>query len=160
MNKTLYLPDDEAETWERARRLAGDRLSPIVLTTLKQFIAKREAEKAGFERIEVKFDDSEDHEIPKIKAFHGKWIYSPKEPLRLTDEDGENSDVFCVATTAKGNIVVYLWHERHHPEYESTYGKKFKIYPSFEQAACDDEINYAIRQALRKRGVPVEELDI
>jgi hypothetical protein len=47
----------------------------------------------------------------------------------------------------------------HHPEYESVYGKKFRIYPSFEQAACDHEINYANREAILRRGVPIEELD-
>ena len=78
MNKTLYLPDDEAEIWEEARRLANDRLSPVILRALKEYIVSREAEvaeAAGFERIELEFEDGEDK--PKKKAFRGKWIYPP-----------------------------------------------------------------------------------
>jgi hypothetical protein len=65
MNKTIYLPDEEAETWEKARRLANDRLSPVLLKALKEYVAAKEAEAAGFERIQVEFEDSDDYGLPK-----------------------------------------------------------------------------------------------
>lgn len=81
MNKTVYLPDDEIETWEKARKLANDRLSPVILQALKEFIMTKEteaAEAAGFERIEIAFDDADDNHLPKRKAFRGKWLIPPR----------------------------------------------------------------------------------
>jgi len=168
MNKTFYLPDDEAETWEKARRLANDRLSPVILRALKEYIMTKEAEAtevAGFERIEVEFEDVDDNHLPKRKAFHGKWIFPPgdpfppKDPFRLAVSDSEKR-LYAIAVTAKGNVVVYTWmHEDDFPE-DRTYGYRFLVFGSFEEAAQDREVNYAVREAVRKRGVPVEELDI
>ena len=167
MNKTIYLPDDEAETWEKARRLANDRLSPVILKALKEFIMTKEAEvseAAGFERIELEFEDSDDNHLPKRKAFHGKWIFPPVAPLRrvprlLTDK---NSNFYAIAVTAKGSVVIYTWLEPgdgpsllSHP-----FGHRLLVFSSFEEAAEDPEVNYAVREAVRKRGIPVEELDI
>lgn len=165
MNRTIYLPDEEAETWERARRLANDRLSPVIVKALKEFVAVREAEAKGYERIQVEFEDSGDNNLPKIKAFHGKWIFSPSKPLiRERSEDGTERDVFCVATTAKGKVVVYMWKSEIRMDGpdpgEAVYGARFLVFPSFNEAAYDSSVNYAVRQAIRKRGVPVEELDI
>jgi hypothetical protein len=111
MNKTIYLPDDEAETWDKARRLANDRLSPVILKALKEYIMTKEAEAAeaaGFERIEVEFDDSEDNNLPKRKAFRGRWIIPPGSPSRAIVND-IMSRASAVAVTAKGNVVVCLW---------------------------------------------------
>jgi hypothetical protein len=158
VNKTLYLPDDEAETWEKARRLANDRLSPVILRALKEYIMTKEAEAseaAGFERIELEFEDSDDNRLPKRKAFRGKWIITPEDPLRTPP------DSYAVALTAKGNIVVYMW--KRHVVLDSevgTYSHRFLVFPSFGEAALDEDVNYAIREAVKRRGVPVEELDI
>jgi len=147
VNKTIYLPDDEAETWERARKLADDRLSPVVLAALKEFVARREAEKAGFERIEVAFDDPDDNFRPKRKAFYGKWLFSPDEPIKA----GGRSH--SVAVTAKGRVV---FHTR------NTLGRHqgFRIFTSFDEALGDKSLQSVAQEALRKWGVPVEELDI
>lgn len=113
---------------------------------------------AGFERIELEFEDSSDNGLPKKKAFRGKWILAPEDPVRLPGSAAMETDsrAYSVAVTAKGNIVVYMW--KYVAEYD--YGYRFLVFPSFEKAAQDIEINYAIREAVRKRGVPVEELDI
>lgn len=161
MNKTLYLPDDEADTWEKARRLANDRLSPVILRALKEFIMTKEAEAteaAGFDRIEVEFEDCEDSHLPRRKAFRGKWIFPPGDALRLPGSkfvDNESRG-FAVGVTAKGNVVVYMWKcgAKH------DYSHRFLVFPSFEEAARADDLNLAIREAVRRRGVPVEELDI
>jgi hypothetical protein len=169
MNKTIYLPDDEAETWEKARRLANDRLSPVVLRALKEYIMTKEAEAAevaGFERIDLEFEDSDDNDLPKWKAFRGKWIFTPSDPLRLwSDVDRTKGRSCAVAITAKGSVVVYTWQHRedYDPdagEFESTFGYKFLVFPSLQEAALHRDVNYAIRAAVKKRGVPVEELDI
>jgi hypothetical protein len=162
MNKTIYLPDDEAETWDKARRLANDRLSPVILKALKEYIMTKEAEAAeaaGFERIEVEFDDSEDNNLPKRKAFRGRWIIPPGSPSRAIVND-IMSRASAVAVTAKGNVVVCLWKIFEDETGAFPCEHRFLVFPSFEKAAQDDEVNYVIREAVRKRGVPVEELDI
>jgi hypothetical protein len=170
MNKTFYLPDDEAETWEKARRLANDRLSPVILRALKEYIMTKEAEAteaAGFERIQLEFEDSDDRDLPKKKAFRGKWIYPPSDACWLwSDEEQTKGRACAVAMTAKGNVVVYSWKQglSFDPDigepYKYQFDHQFLIFSSFRDAALDPEVNYAIRSAVRKRGVPVEELDI
>jgi hypothetical protein len=156
MNKTIYLRDDEAPIWERARELASDKLSPVIVAALKKFIAVKEAEVKGFERIEVSYNDADDHNIPKAKAFYGKWVYSPKKPVTLSDEEGEAFDHFAVAVTAKGAVVVYSWHA----EREGNWAYRFNVYYSLENAAADERVNYAARKTIQELGVRVEELDI
>ncbi len=166
MNKTIYLPDDEAETWEKARRLANDRLSPVILRALKEYIVTKEAEAseaAGFERIEVEFEDSDDNNLPKRKAFRGRWIYFPEEPLRSwMDSERTRYREYAVAVTAKHNVVVYMWdvYDADVGEYDYSFNYRFLVFPSLQDAALDNDVNYAIRAAMKKRGVPVEELDI
>jgi hypothetical protein len=162
MNKTIYLPDDEVETWEKARRFANDRLSPVVLAALKEFIMTKEAEAAeaaGLQRIEVSFEDSDNKHLPKKKAFIGKWIFPPEEPLWLQSTSPfTDSTAFAVALTGKGNVVVYTWKGEAESDYRSY--ERFLVFPSFEEAALNLDVNYAIREAVKKRGIPVEELDI
>jgi hypothetical protein len=165
MNKTVYLREEEVPLWERARELSGDKLSPVIVAALKRFVAEIEAEAKGYQRIEVSFSDSLVHGLPRIKAFYGRWIFDREKPLRtvweevggyeVADEDGDEYITYSVAETAKGNVVVYK--ENHDREGTSA---TFLVYPSFERAAADHQVSYAIREAIKKRGIPVEELDI
>ncbi len=156
MNKTIYLRDEEGPIWERARELAGDRLSPVIVSALKRFIAEEEAKPKSFERIQVSFNDANAHGIPKAKAFYGRWIFPPSKPIQMSDEEGTEADFYAVAVTAKGAAVVYRWSE----DREHRWGQKFLVYSSLEAAAADDDVNYAARKAIEAIGVPVEELDI
>lgn len=158
MNKTIYLRDEEAPVWERARELAGDKLSPVIVAALKQFIVTKEAEMAGFERIEVSFPDSEQHGFPKRKAFHGRWVFSPQEPLEVDDEQNPETYCWAVAVTQKGSAVFYTWSENQQDD--SRYRFRFAVYPSLEAAAENGFHAHAARMAIEKIGVPVEELDI
>ena len=136
------------------------------MKSLKEFVAVKDAEAKGYERIQVEFSDSDDYNLPKIKAFHGKWIFSPSEPLRVPlNEAGTKSEIYCIATTGKGNVVVHTWKTEIETKGEDagdqyTWGGRFLVFSSFEEAARSDDLNHAIREAIRKRGVPVEELDI
>jgi hypothetical protein len=156
-NKTVYLREAEVPIWESARELSGDKLSPIIVTALARYSNEQSSKQRGFERIEVAFLDSCEHHLPKRKAFYGRWIFGPDHPLVELEDEGHTEWRYCVAETAKGAVVVHL------VIMESDGGSKLEkllIYQSFEQAAANPEINYAIRQALQERGVPVEELDI
>jgi hypothetical protein len=157
MNKTVYLRDEEVPLWERARELSGDKLSPVIVAALKRFVAEREAEAKGYQRIEVSFNDSDDHDLPKIKAFYGRWIFDREKPLKEWHRGTGKYDLYSVAEAAKGSIVVY---KENHGAGGNVTGMEFLVYPSFEKAAADGSVNSAIRKAIEKRGVPVEELDI
>ena len=159
MNKTIYIRDEDVPIWERARELAGDKLSPAIVAGLKTFILEKEAEAAaakGFERIQIKFNDATDHGIPKIKVFHGKWLFPPSKPVEVSDDEGENFYYDAIALTAKGAAVLYSWSADRGGQSFRT----FTVYPSLEAAAADTRSNYAVLKAIEERGVPVEELDI
>ena len=158
MNKTIYIRDEDVEVWDRAKELAGDKLSPVIVDGLKKFIAAKEAELdfvRGFERITVKFNDADTHNIPRIKSFHGKWIIPPTKPEIQCSEERDKQWSFSLAMTAKGAVVIY-WVE----EEEDGTAQYFKVYPSLETAAADREVNWVARKAITLIGVPVEELDI
>src|SRR4051794_3502870 len=106
MNKTIYLRDEDVAIWEKAKEFAGDTLSQIVVLGLKQYVAARDAEKRDFERIVLEFRDSDKGHLPQKKAFYGRWIISPNEPCRVTD-DGDGVYYGAVAETAKGNIAIF-----------------------------------------------------
>src|SRR5665213_110800 len=52
VNKTIYVRDEDVPTWEKAKGLAGDKLSPIIASALKRYVAEEEWKQKGFERIE------------------------------------------------------------------------------------------------------------
>jgi hypothetical protein len=111
----------------------------------------------GDERIVVSYRDSKDHGLPKRKAFTGKWIIRPEEPVRYPDESGRGECCYSVAITGKKNIVVYAWDQ-------SGDGRRYEyfwVFDSLDQAAAADEmLSAAIAEAIERMGVEVEELDI
>jgi hypothetical protein len=160
MNKTVYLRDEEVPIWEKARELSGDKLSPVILTALRTFIAAKESENTGYERILVEFNDANDHMLPKKNAFYGKWIISPNDRHVETYESRDQQDIYFVAETAKGNVVVIKYSEGVDNGDHWVSGKKFLVFASFHDAAANEEVNSAILKAVKLRGVPVQELDI
>ena len=80
MTKTIYVKDEDVALWDRAREIAGEKLSPVIIEGLKRFVAEKDAEAKGFARIEVHYSDSDAHNIPRAKAFYGRWIFPPTNP--------------------------------------------------------------------------------
>jgi hypothetical protein len=111
----------------------------------------------GYERIVVSYRDAADHGLPKKKAFTGKWIIPPEKPVEYRDESGQDVSDYCVAITAKKNIVVYTWDESAD---SPRFNEHFWVYNSFDEAAADPRVNLAIAEAIERMGVEVEELDI
>jgi hypothetical protein len=152
MNKTIYVRDEDAETWDRAKELAGEKLSPVILQALRDFVRDQEGKQRGVERIEIRYRDARDNGLPKAKAFWGQWIYSKAKPLSFSDEN----QYYAVAITAKGNVAIHSWRESE----DGPNCQTFDVFPSLEDAANNHEFQYAAIAAMEKRGVPVEELDI
>ena len=161
MNKTLYLRDEDGPIWDRARELSNDKLSPVVVAALKNFVAEKEAEAKGFQRIVLRFNDADEHDLPKGKAFYGRWIIPPEENCGYRESDDfRDTDrrCFAVAVTARNNIVIYHW--RIDAESGADYAHRLSVYSTFEEAAADQSVNWAACRAMEKFGVPIEELDI
>jgi hypothetical protein len=166
MNKTLYIRDEDAGVWERARELAGDKLSPVVVNALKQFVTEKEASARGHVRIVLKYKDGE---LPKAKAFCGTWIIPPHERFcEKSDEPlfgigNHNDDVglqrcFSIAITAKGAVVVFsFWSDRTSGTQSN---EKFETYPSLLAASEVYEYKWAMSETFARYGVPIEELDL
>ena len=135
MNKTLYIRDEDAPLWDRARELSRDKLSPVLVDALRRFVDEKEARAKGFDRIVVNYDDSADHDLPRAKAFYGRWIINRDEPLRVGRrfEGHKYVEVSAVAETAKGSVVVYTYNENEH----GSWAHRFLIFSSFEDAAAD-----------------------
>lgn len=158
MNRTIYVRDEDVPTWERARELAGDKLSPVILDGLRRFVATKEAEGKGFERIEVLYQDAAENGLPKAKAFFGRWIFPRDKPYRLETDGafGSSQDCTAVAVTAKGRIVILQWHE-----YEGEPSAQFfKVYDTLNEAMAENVNPRIIAAIMEQLGVAVEELDI
>ena len=162
MNKTIYIRDEDVPTWDRAKELAGNTISQVIVAGLERFIREKEAAATaakGYERIEVTYSDAEAKGIPRRRAFHGKWVFSPDDPLKTHDDDGYTTNFFALAMTGKGKVVVLWWHE--YPS-DDTWNewRSFEVFPSLEAAAQNEDVNAVAIEATRKLGVPLEELDI
>ena len=161
MNKTIYIRDEDVPTWDRAKELAGNTISQVIVAGLERFIREKEAEAAtakGYERLEVAYSDAEAKGIPRRKAFHGKWVFAPNRPLELCNEDGSTLYFYALAITAKGNVVVLAWREE--TEAQGASWRRFYVFASLDEAAMNSHANPVALEAIRKLGVPLEELDI
>ena len=155
MNKTIYVRDEDVATWDKAKELAGDKLSPIIAAALRRFVAQQEAASQGFERLELQYADRDAGGLPRHKAFFGRWIFPPEKPNRSSDE--RDAYYYCIlAITAKGAVVTCSWSE----DSDGRTYQKFQVHPSFEAAALVREVASDVIDARRKIGVPIEELDI
>ena len=157
VNKTIYIRDEDEPIWDQAKELAGAKgLSSVIVASLKSYVERKEVETKGFERIEVAYPDADAGGLPRRKAFYGRWVFPFDKPLTSWDEGPQREYVCALAITAKGAVVTCSWSQ----DDEGISFKRFKVHASMEAAAQDHEENWAVRQAMEKVGVPVEELDI
>ena len=127
-----------------------------MVSALKRFIADKEAELKGFERLQTYINDASGHNLPKIKASYGRWLFPMEDPLRLQDERGDGDDCYAVAVTAKGAAVICSWFDG----FTGTASRNFHVFDSLQEAAAVRGMDYAAVRASAKAGVPIEELDI
>jgi len=152
MNRTLYIKDEDAPLWERARELSNDRLSPVIVEALRKFVADKEADLRGVQRIVVEYDDAGSDGKPTAKAFFGRWLIAPDDKFKAP----YTFDQIAIADTPKGGVVIFS-------TYRSGKGA-IATFGSFKDAFDHPKISTiekaALNEALRRRGVPVEELDV
>jgi hypothetical protein len=165
VNKTLYVKDEDIQTWEKARQLAGEKLSVLITGYLKYFVALKEAEATGFERIVLKYREKEG--LPRSQGFHGKWLIDPEHPWhRLTGTmvfpDIPCPDWYAVAMTSKRQVVIFNFYGRRVLEGEVKYDwGNLAVFPSFEEAILSKQYSpHLIAEGMERWGLEIEELDI
>lgn len=153
VNKTLYVRDEDAPVWERARELADEKLSAFLTKYLRDFVQGEEAKAAGFERILLRF--REHGRLPQSIAFHGKWLIAPNENWQA---DGPtDAPAHAVALTAKKKVLVFSFF-RDSPDGPFTSGH-YVVFNSFEDASWKAPQD-VIATAMERMGIEVQELDI
>lgn len=153
MNKTLYVKDEDALIWDRARELTGDKISQFILEKLRAFVAEQEGKRQGFERITLRYVE---RGTPKATAFVGRWLISPDAPW-VEEWESDDFPNYAVAVTAKNNVVVFNFVA--HLQDGEFGPSTFEVYNSFEHASGHDGEG-AIEAAMRRQGIEVQELDI
>jgi hypothetical protein len=164
MNKTLYIRDEDGPIWDRARELAGEKLSRVIVTALKRFVVDKEAELRLMERIEIAYSDRDQRNRPVVKAFHGRWLIPPEENYVPASIFGQ---CCAVGVSVKGGVVVFEWTAPGPLIVPTAHSEgRLYLYPSFEAARRENTglpgfgINIALNEAEKRQGVMVEQLDI
>jgi hypothetical protein len=159
VNKTLYVRDEDAPVWEKARELVGEKLSSFLTNYLKGFVSEKEAEAAGFERIPLNF--REEGGLPRAVAFSGRWLIDPEESF---DDDAidfgplHKPTCYGVAVTPKKNVAVFRFRGGKGNDGFYVWGV-FDVVGSFELAA-ERYSSEVIATAMKRMGIKVQELDI
>jgi hypothetical protein len=155
VNKTLYVKDEDAPVWDKARELVGDKLSLFLTNHLKVFVAQKEASLRGFQRIVLQFTYKG---LPRAMAFNGRWLIPPAKPF-VAKMDNGGDDNYAVAITGKSNVVVFNFIGT-----ETTSGYcwgNLISFGSFEEASRNEAFpDHLIEEAMKIHGIEIEELDI
>ncbi|TMC38180.1 MAG: hypothetical protein E6J28_06560 [Chloroflexi bacterium] len=170
--KNIYVRPEDAQIWERAEQLAGESLSQLVADQLRKYVAERERQATGFERIVVEAivkgavpAGPWDREVRKV-SFYGRWLVG--EPVKRQDLtagvyekavfDGD-MHLYGVALTRRGKIAVLELDKAEGTQYgEPPY---LKLYDSLQAADQDGVPHFILDQAAAALNTElVDELDI
>lgn len=165
MNKTLYVKDEDGPIWDKARELTGDRLSQFIMEKLRAFVTERQGQNYGYERIVLRFYEDN---LPRAKAFMGRWIIPPGQPLIcvIEGDDYHAEPHYIVAETPKGNFAVLEYHELPEPNDEGNATidgyyrfSKFSVVQGVEEMSTRVS-SVVASKVMKLMGVEVQELDI
>jgi len=72
-SKTVYIKDADLEVFEKAERLGGDSISPVIAEALRRFVAIKKAEAAGMQEHTLEVGAGDD--VKKVR-FIGRELAS------------------------------------------------------------------------------------
>jgi hypothetical protein len=155
VNATLYVRDEDAAVWDRAKEVIGESLSSYLTSHLRSIVNSDKAAANGNERILLRFRENS---LPKQVAFNGKWIIAPEARFFQDDWD-ESRTYFALAITAHNRVAVFRFDGQ---KEDGTFpGARLTSYDTFEMANMSSDVpSELIANAMEIRGIPVEELDI
>ena len=106
--KNFYISEaDEEEFYLKAKKMAGDSLSSVIVQSLKDFVIKQEAFEKGLEEVKVWKDATGDHADGTISGQQFKFMGK----LLSKDEDtGESGSHITISLylTRKGKYILYV----------------------------------------------------
>jgi hypothetical protein len=103
MKATIYIPEDKADLYEKARAELGGTISAAFVRCMEREL---EAKRAATNRIIVEIYDKDSGRYSK-KAFEGRWLVG--DPRLLEEHvfpEQMGSALFAVAATRQNRIVV------------------------------------------------------
>jgi hypothetical protein len=170
--RNLYVRAEDADVWDRAEQLAGESISQLVADRLRRYVAEREAEAEGFDRIVLEAVVEGDappgpwEREPRKIAFLGRWLVGEpverRQPRPDLDEravsDGD-MHMYGVALTRRGKIAVLELDKAEGTEFG--HSPHLKLYDSLDEARRGGIPNFIVALAAAALSVDlVDELDI
>jgi len=170
--RNVYVRAEDAAIWERAEQLAGESLSQLIADQLRRYVAQRDVEASGFERIVVEAivkgeapPGPWDKEVRRV-AFDGRWLVG--EPVKRQHprpgvyeraiSDGD-MHLYGVALTRRGKIAVLELDLAEGDEHGDP--PSLKLYESLQAADKDGIPHFILDQAAAALHTElVDELDI
>ena len=154
--KNVYIKAEDAEIWERAESLAGESLSQLLSDLLRRYVADRENQSDGFERIIVEAWGEKKGQV-RLVTFYGRWLTG-----RLWDGD---MLFYRALLTRHGRIAITVedqaWGAYTDEGISLGQPPKLKVYDSVKAAVEDDVPTFVVNAAaVALNVVGVEELDI
>lgn len=103
--KTFYLSEDDLVTYEKAKTIAGDSVSSVIMQGLKDYVVKWEQQEFGYETIQL-FEGEElaleGQQRGQYFKFIGKLLAEDQK-----DEEGLFSTRYQLYVTRKGKYLLY-----------------------------------------------------
>jgi len=173
MRKNIYVRAEDVDIWQRAERLAGESISQLIADQLRRYVADREREATGFERIVVEAvvkghvppGPWDRGEVRKV-SFYGRWLVGEsvkrRQPVPGVYEkavsDGD-MHMYGIALTRRGKIAVLELDAAEGTEHGDP--PYLKLYDSLQAADQDGVPHFILDQAARALNTDlVDELDI
>jgi hypothetical protein len=104
--KTIYVPDEALQVFDKAKELAGESISAIVIQALNDFILKKELEENCMEPFE-RWEGTEDY---NFNIISGNWIKFYGKKLSEALQDKPDPEIVCfyeLFYTRKGQFLLY-----------------------------------------------------
>lgn len=166
--KTIYVSNDDQDTFDRAQKLAGENLSAVIVRALSEFITRKEATSKGMKEISVQVGSKG---LQIEKRFVGRVIAKWKG-LSEKNKDWLEAVIY---KTKKDNLVVHITHKGSmemwqadawkHPEVwqnDNTGNSELLVFEHIDKVRdqLPEALASTIEQATLRDESPVEYLDI
>jgi hypothetical protein len=104
--KTFYLSEDDLSTYEKAKSIAGDSISSVIMQGLKDFVVKWEKQDKDFIEIVI----FEGKRNPEEKTLEGQNIMFVGKKLssKNVEYDQGVGMAYSLYLTRKGKLLLYM----------------------------------------------------
>jgi EXLDI family protein len=167
-NKTIYVSESDAKLFEEAKEIAGEALSSVISTALREYVGRRQKKSDGMKDISLMVGKADTEREKRFIGYRvGKWsgFSDDKEwwmeaSMYRTQKDNW---VVYLATVCKATLLTnknawkangdYLTNHRQSELFIGAEAKDFK--QKIPQELCETLINL-----MEKEEKPIEYLDI